>query len=189
VTILVLPIRERLRLHDRAYRAQQRDQSEVCGAVVADSQGRCRLVFLPNQSNRPRHFEMRWSDIREIRGGIEGSSTRLVAVFHSHVVGEAVPSKGDLAQPPTTMLSLIYDVCGRSARLWRVRNVKGVRTATEVPLVVESTATASERFGRSVTLRCGNIGSPRLNRRSPGCSPEVMVARRATTHGEGEWRK
>src|SRR5260221_8187809 len=52
VTTLVLPVRERLRLHDRAYRAQQRDQSEVCGAVVADPTGRCSLLFLPNQSNR-----------------------------------------------------------------------------------------------------------------------------------------
>jgi proteasome lid subunit RPN8/RPN11 len=148
VTTLVLPIRERLRLHDRAYRAQQRDQSEVCGAVVADSNGRCRLVFLPNQSNRPRHFEMRWSDIRGIRCGIDGSSSRLVAVFHSHVVGEAVPSQGDLARPPTSLLSLIYDVCGRSARLWRLTNVKGKQTATEVPLAVESSATVTDPSGR-----------------------------------------
>ena len=166
MTTLVLPVRERLRLHDRAYRAQQRDQSEVCGAVVTDPTGRCRLVFLPNQSNRPRHFEMRWSDLREVRCGLEGSSTRLVAVFHSHVVGEAVPSKGDLARPPTSLLSLIYDVCGRSARLWRVRSVKGVRTATEVRLVVESSATAAEQSGRQVTLWSGDTGDPRRDRRS-----------------------
>lgn len=166
MTTLILPVRERLRLHDRAYHAQQLDQSEVCGAVVADCNGRCRLVFLPNQSNRPRHFEMRWSDILEIRCGIEGSSTRLVAVFHSHVVGEAVPSKGDLARPPTSLLSLIYDVCGRSARLWRVRNVNGERTAIEVPLVVESSTTAAEQSGRQVTLWSGDTGDPRCDRTS-----------------------
>jgi hypothetical protein len=36
-----------------------------------------------------------------------------------------------------TLLQMIYDVCGRQVRLWRVRKVRGKRVAIEVPLVVD----------------------------------------------------
>jgi proteasome lid subunit RPN8/RPN11 len=81
---LRLPHRERRRLHDRAFRAQQRDQSEVCGAVVSDSTGRCRLVFLVNQSDRPGRFDVRRADLREVSRSLADSSERVMAVFHSH---------------------------------------------------------------------------------------------------------
>ncbi len=48
----VLPHRERRRVHDRAYLAQQRDQSEVCGALLVDRTG---------------HFEIRLADLRLVR--------------------------------------------------------------------------------------------------------------------------
>ena len=150
---LRLPYRERRRLHDRAYRAQQRDQSEVCGAMVADSRGRCRLVFLPNRSDHPGSFEMKWADVHEVARSLAGSSARVVAVFHSHVASEAVPSPGDLRKGPTTLLNLIYDVCGRTARLWRIKSESGQRRATEVPIVLESSSTAVRHLTRRPTRR------------------------------------
>jgi proteasome lid subunit RPN8/RPN11 len=138
VTQLLLPHKERRRLHDRAYRAQQRDQSEVCGAVVANQHGRCELRFLKNVGGRPGHFEIRLPDLARLRASLAGSQRRIIGVFHSHVVSEAVPGAGDIKGVPVRYLQLIYDVCGRTVRLWKVKAGRSGRVAHEVPLVLET---------------------------------------------------
>ena len=132
-----LPFKERRRLHDRAYRAQQRDQSEVCGAIVADRGGRIHLRFLENTGDRPGHFEMRTRDLKALRKEVAGTQQRVVGVFHSHVVSKAVLGSGDLHGVPVRYLQLVYDVCGRTVRLWRVMSVGSRRRAKEVPIALE----------------------------------------------------
>jgi len=61
--VFILPVNERRRLHDRAYRAQQRDHSEVCGVVATGPNRRIILHFLENKSDTPGHFEL---DLREL---------------------------------------------------------------------------------------------------------------------------
>jgi len=131
-TALWLPFNEKRRLHHRAYRAQQRDQSEVCGAVVANRNGLCALHFLPNRSTRPASFTIQQSDIRAIREQLRQSQSTLVAIFHSHPMSDAIPGEGDIARTPLKYLQLIYDVCGRTLRMWKVRRVGRQRVASEV---------------------------------------------------------
>jgi proteasome lid subunit RPN8/RPN11 len=124
------------RLHDCAYRAQQRDQSEVCGALLCTPSGRLRLRFLENQSDRPGHFEMASSELRALRQGQNGTRLRFVGTFHSHPFTCGVPGEGDIRGAPLRHLMLIYDVCGREVRLWQIVLRKGRKTAVQLTFFV-----------------------------------------------------
>ena len=89
-----LPFLERRRLHDRAYRAQQRDQSEVCGALMSTRWGVLRLHFLENKSERPGHFEIESTELRALRQSQKGTGLRFFGTFHSHPLTYAVPGQG-----------------------------------------------------------------------------------------------
>jgi proteasome lid subunit RPN8/RPN11 len=128
---------ERRRLHDRAYRAQQAGHHEVAGALVADRRMRLTLVFLPNGSKRPYYFEIRGSDLSALRKRLVGTGRKVVGAFHSHPVGLARLSPGDISGVPVRSLELVYDVCGRTATLWRVVGSQRKKAAREVPLVLE----------------------------------------------------
>ena len=112
-----LPFNERRRLHERAYRAQQRDHSEVCGVVAADGNRVITLHFLINRSDRSRHFEIDRGDLRRLNRELRQSGQRFIGIFHSHVVGHPEPGPGDLSGASLSHLQLIYDVSGRKACL------------------------------------------------------------------------
>src|SRR5271169_3272425 len=86
----VMPKNERRRLHDRAYRAQQRDQTEVCGLVLVDEQRRLRFTFLTNRSTRPAAWTLTRADLRGA-GRMAPPGWRPLGTFHSHVVSTALP--------------------------------------------------------------------------------------------------
>src|SRR5439155_22870992 len=91
-----LPFLQRRRLHDRAYHAQQRDQSEVCGALMCTRSGVLRLHFLENRSERPGHFEIASADLRALRQSTNVTGLSFFGTFHSHPITYAVPGKGDI---------------------------------------------------------------------------------------------
>jgi proteasome lid subunit RPN8/RPN11 len=135
--IFIFPYNERQRLHRRAYRAQQKDQSEVCGVVVASPDCRLRLQFLPNHSARSWSFEISDSDFKEARKKANENGERFIGLFHSHIASEAVLGPRDLENARLTHLQLVYDICGREVRLWKVKKVDGQKVPVEVPLVSE----------------------------------------------------
>jgi len=133
-----LPFNERRRLHARAFRAQQRDHSEVCGVVAADATRRITLHFLRNISDRPGHFEFNHRELRQLQAALRRAGQRFIGIFHSHVVGTAEPGPGDLAGAWISHLQLVYDVCGREARLWRLVRRGRKISAREVSLIMET---------------------------------------------------
>ncbi len=122
------------RLQDRAYRAQKRDQSEVCGVLVG-SNSRLALEFMKNHSKEPGAFEIKMSDVRELRQKLKRSKKRVLGYFHSHVISEAVPSKKDISDAPINSLMLIYDVCGRTSSLYRVVGTRKRKSVIEKELL------------------------------------------------------
>jgi proteasome lid subunit RPN8/RPN11 len=120
--------RDLRRLRERALRAQRKNQSEVCGVLVKRGQ-RLELMFLPNLSQRRGSFEMSRADISAHRARARSRGGRVVGAFHSHPVSEAVPSLSDIADSPVNSLMLIYDVCGRDVKLWRVVKQNGIKVA------------------------------------------------------------
>lgn len=130
----VLPFRERRRLQDRAYRAQQRNHLEVCGALSATKSGVLKLHFLKNQSKSPGHFEISSTDLIAIKRSLQNGRQRFVGTFHSHPLTYALPGPGDLKSARPRELMLVYDVCGCEARLWRIKLRQTWQTAVEARL-------------------------------------------------------
>jgi proteasome lid subunit RPN8/RPN11 len=135
--LFVLPFRERARLHGRAHRAQQKNQLEVCGALVADSRARLHLVFLKNQSDEPYRFSIARSDLRSVRESSRKAGRRVIGTFHSHPVGYALPGPRDRRSCPIGSYMLIYDVCARGPKLWQIKRRGERRHALEVGLRLE----------------------------------------------------
>ena len=106
-----------------ALQAQRKNQGEICGALVLGNHQRLKLVFLKNRSEAPGQFMIALPELRLLRKKLP-AFMRLVGIFHSHPISEAVPSKEDLRQAPLRSLMLIYDVCGREAKLWRITGSK-----------------------------------------------------------------
>ena len=131
-----LPFGERRRLHERALRAQAKDQLEVCGVMSADARGRIRLQFLANNSPKSLHFVLRERDIRAARKDAHLSGYDVIGLFHSHPVSSAIPTRTDLRSFRANTVNLIYDVCGREPRLWRVAKKRGRTVALQVPLIL-----------------------------------------------------
>jgi proteasome lid subunit RPN8/RPN11 len=163
-------ILERRRLHDRAYRAQQRDQSEVCGALMATRFGVLRLHFLENQSERPGHFEIASDEVRALRQRQNGTGLRFFGTFHSHPLTYAIPGQGDIRATPTGELMLIYDVCGGEARLWRIVRRKGYKTAVQLTLYIVA------RSGNVVTAPNKPLNPPAVRMKAAARKPHATRA-------------
>jgi proteasome lid subunit RPN8/RPN11 len=133
----ILPYDVRRKLHQRAYRAQQKDQSEVCGVVLAGANNKLRFHFLRNLSPESWSFEISKADIKDAREKAIQNDERVIGLFHSHIASEAIPSSGDLAKTPMRYLQLIYDICGLNVRLWRVKKVNDEKVPFEVPITTE----------------------------------------------------
>ena len=126
--------RDRRRLHGRAFRAEQRGHHEVGGLLLADRRNQLHLVFLKNQSTRAYHYEALPADVRSASEGTRGGPLSAVGSFHSHPLGDAALSRGDRKVSSAGQLTLVYDVCGREARLWRVIRKAGKRKVVGVAL-------------------------------------------------------
>ncbi len=135
--MFILSNNEKRRLHDRAYRALRRGHFEVCGLVIVDGRGRISLQFLRNESGDPGRYEISLRTIADVRNAAQQENRRILGSFHSHPVSEAAPGSGDLKRGFFKGVELIYDVCGRSVRMWRLVKRRGRRVLTEVPLVCE----------------------------------------------------
>jgi proteasome lid subunit RPN8/RPN11 len=126
------------RLHLRAYRAQQRDHYEVGGFLfvrAARPRDLC-LHFMINRAQVPYQFRVHDREATVAARALRREGKRILGQFHSHPVGYATLLGKDRRRA-TRRFELIYDVCGRQARMWRIQMRGGRRRVVEVPLVVE----------------------------------------------------
>lgn len=134
------------RLRTLALKAQIRGQQEVCGLLVVTRLRQLELWYLTNRSSKAGSFRIERTEYLRARREIRELGKQPIGDFHSHPISEAVPGKSDLAGAVLNSLCLIYDVCGRTAKLWKIVKRHGRRYANEIPL-----ASVSERNRRSRT--------------------------------------
>jgi proteasome lid subunit RPN8/RPN11 len=130
----LLPLREKKILQRRAYQAQQKDQSEVCGIMLCTQTCVLTLQFLPNLSPEPGKFLVAKKDLRTALLEAKLASFRVLGSFHSHPITEAIPGPNDITHAFLNSHELIYDVCGADLRLWRKRRSRGNVLLRELPL-------------------------------------------------------
>jgi proteasome lid subunit RPN8/RPN11 len=138
ISAFLLPYPERRRLHRRALRAQQNGHFEVCGMVAVDARRRLSLWFVENEAKVPYRYDIQSSVLRLTARRITARGLRPLATFHSHPIGYAAPTKGDLRHAFFKSCELVYDVCGRTPRMWRRRRLRNrIVRVTEIPLKLE----------------------------------------------------
>jgi len=168
-TTLVLSPRYRRRLHDRALRAQRRDQSEVCGALIVTSTDRLELRFLANRAGGPGRFSLRQVDLARVRSALRGTGKRVVGTFHSHPIGYATPGQRDRRAGRPGSLMLIYDVCGRELKFWRLgrQGRRVVASAVQLSLKPQKRSSRQPSNNRlKLTARGRSVGAWRLPARA-----------------------
>jgi len=165
-TTFVLSPRYRRKLHDRALRAQRCDQSEVCGALIVASTDRLELRFLGNRAGGPGRFSLRQVDLARVRSALRGTGKRVVGTFHSHPIGHATPGPRDRRAGRPGSLMLIYDVCGRDFKLWRLgrHGRRAVATAVQFSLKPRKRLSRQPSNNRLKLAARGRSGAESLRR-------------------------
>ena len=148
ITLFHLPFLELRRLHRRALQAQKRDQLEVVGLLfsAAEKPNVLRLVFLENVAGEPGRWEVRRDHIARVRRELRRRGLRVLGLFHSHPVTEAILGVRDRQNTPTGWAHLVYDVCGLEPRLFIIRRRKGRRRVERLALSVGRSRSFSPRI-------------------------------------------
>jgi proteasome lid subunit RPN8/RPN11 len=99
---------------------------EACGVIGGTGERAERVVALPNVSSDPAHFYQLDTDSldRSVRS-LRADGASLLAIYHSHPRGEAIPSPTDVEQaPPLAVAHLIVGLRHTQARLaaWRIHD-------------------------------------------------------------------
>src|SRR5699024_9355284 len=82
-------------LHDLLDRARTADHVEICG-FIAQSERTFSVYSIDNIARHPdRHFAMAPTDQLAAFGHMQRAGEALIAIYHSHPEGQAVPSAAD----------------------------------------------------------------------------------------------
>jgi proteasome lid subunit RPN8/RPN11 len=123
------------RLRKFAESEQKAAQREVGGLILSNDGVHLKLMFLVNRASRPGQFSIRGADYKSAKDRAKRSGKSVLGTFHSHPISEAIPGERDITNAHAEgsgSLMLIYDVCGREARLWKISKVKGLLPAIEL---------------------------------------------------------
>jgi len=96
---------------------------ELCGLIL-DNGVFCELIQVRNKTKRAGGFSFYFAEVRATRKMAHLVKHEIVGTFHSHPVGLPAPGPSDLHNAVDDSIMLIYDVIGRSARLWYVKDLK-----------------------------------------------------------------
>ena len=99
---------------------------EVCGLIL-DNGSFFELIQTRNKAKRGGGFSFYFGEVRAIRKLSCLRGREIVGTFHSHPVGLPDPGPSDLRHAVDDSLMLIFDVTGRTARLWRVKRESAKR--------------------------------------------------------------
>lgn len=87
---------------------EQRSPLEACGLLAGKGMRAMRVYLIKNMLNSPVRFRM--DTLEQLRAfeAIESDGLELVAIFHSHPAGPAVPSPTDIEEAYYQVFSIIW---------------------------------------------------------------------------------
>ena len=115
---------------------------EAAGLLLGRHVGRYTVLTVASVSsseNTPLSFRIRNADIAQVASSLKGSTTKICGCFHSHVLGDARPSRTDReGAEEFGSLWLIYSVRFRRLKLFRWHGTAffGERFRVVPPIVV-----------------------------------------------------
>lgn len=109
------------RLEQQSKQAATLNGCEVCGLIL-DNGLFLELIQLRNKTRRGGGFSFYFGEVRAARKWACLCHHEIVGTFHSHPVGAPSPGSSDLCNAVDDSFMLIFDVVGRAARLWHVKN-------------------------------------------------------------------
>jgi proteasome lid subunit RPN8/RPN11 len=107
----------------QARKMAEANGTEICGLIVNNGDF-CELIRVRNKTKRGGGFSFYFGEIRAIQKVAEKCKHEIVGTFHSHPVGLPAPGPSDIANAVDDSLMLIYDVTGRSVKLWHINRQK-----------------------------------------------------------------
>ncbi|PWU17965.1 MAG: hypothetical protein C5B50_10215 [Verrucomicrobia bacterium] len=110
-------------IQKQAQRLATKNGSEVCGLLL-DNGYFLELVQTRNRARSGGGFCFYYREIRMLQRMARLSQHEIVGTFHSHPLALAEPGHSDLRHAVNKSLMLIFDVIGRSAKLWRIKDHK-----------------------------------------------------------------
>ncbi len=114
------------KIQRHATRLSKVNGTEVCGLIL-DNGFFFELVQVRNKSKSGGGFSFYSHEIRLLQKMARLIDHEIVGTLHSHPVGLPEPGTGDLSNAVDDSVMLIFDVMGRSACLWHVKNGKAKR--------------------------------------------------------------
>ena len=100
--------------------------AEICGLLV-DNSYFIELVHVRNKSKRGGGFSFYFNEIRAIQKTAKVFHHAILGTFHSHPAGLPEPGETDRTYALDDSLMLIFDVMGKTAGLWQIKNKKARR--------------------------------------------------------------
>ena len=134
-TALILPRTHARRLLTHARRALPHEACALLSGFPASD--RVAAVHLArNRLVSPYRYDVHPEDLVRIVHRIEARGEELMAIFHSHPAGPAVPSAADVREARYRVVQLVADSSTGELRAWRIDG----SDVAEVPLVIADVA-------------------------------------------------
>lgn len=115
-----------------ARRAASDGGREICGLLVSNGYF-LHTVLLTNKTKTGGGFSFYCTEVRKVRRACEILHHEIVGTLHSHPAYIAKPSRSDILNAVDDSLMLVFDVIGKRAGLWHVKNHMCVRrTFTQI---------------------------------------------------------
>jgi proteasome lid subunit RPN8/RPN11 len=109
------------RIQKEARRAAEPNGREVCGLIL-DNRVFFELIQVRNKTKRGGSFSFYFNEVRAVRNMAGLCDHEVVGTFHSHPVGAPKPGPSDVCNALDDSIMLIFDVMGRSASLWHIKD-------------------------------------------------------------------
>lgn len=110
-------------IEKQAQNMAKKGNREVCGFLVNNGYF-IELCQTKNKVKRGGGFSFYVPEVRTLQNAVNYVGHEIIGTFHSHPKYIDEPSESDITNAPDNTLMFIFDVIGKKASLWQIKNLK-----------------------------------------------------------------